>query len=296
MCKKIGTLDSSKKGSSLVGIIISTGIVMILAATLVDILLTQFSMQKFLSQKLEMMDFTNNLIATMTKSNACNCQFAGNSSNPNLSNYSTMVFDSNLTNGSAFIDLKRVYSGCAGGVHPPFVLAEAGSKLYGSSDLIVDKVRIVDLIPAGNASNPNEWYGAWEISFLVGPGSLQRPSKSIKVNQRFIVNPTVPAQTRISSCGGINVIGGSCPSGQVMTGINPDGTPSCNLGQLIAGVYQTYVCDGTCRRPNAITGACTCPPGFSASQINDFDSPTGAGCGSQTHYEHKGMIQYICVR
>ena len=60
------------------------------------------------------------------------------------------------------------------------------------------------------------------------------------------------------------------------------------------GMYQTYHCNGSCRRANPNTGACSCPPGYSAAPLNEVNTPPNAPCGSQTFYELKGMIQYLC--
>jgi len=69
------------------------------------------------------------------------------------------------------------------------------------------------------------------------------------------------------------------------------------------GMFQEWLCDtsnvfhadasgGGCRIPNQTTGTCTCPAGYSAIQIDDFNSPNNQ-C-PQAYYEFRGMIQYYC--
>lgn len=77
-----------------------------------------------------------------------------------------------------------------------------------------------------------------------------------------------------------------CPANKVLVGIN-NGLPVCKQG--FGGIFQTHLCDGTCRIPNPLTGACSCPSGFNAKQINDWN-----GACSDGHYENLGMLQFAC--
>lgn len=201
LSKKVPTLKN-EQGFSLVEILVAFGVGVVLLGFVSDMLIRQYKDAKLLSQKLETIEFKNNLISIFANPANCSCQFANNATNPNLSTYSLLKFDSNVTNGSESIDVTNLYSGCAGGVNPPYLLAANSSKLYGTNDLIVDKVRIVNLKP--NGSNPNEWQGQWEISFVVGSNSLARSLRPISLSQKFDVDRTIPSATRISACQGLS--------------------------------------------------------------------------------------------
>lgn len=65
---------------------------------------------------------------------------------------------------------------------------------------------------------------------------------------------------------------------------------------LFGGMYELFYCDSTCRLPNPVTGACSCPAGFIAAHASDMNFPLDAPCGSQMFYQAKGMIQYFCYK
>lgn len=72
--------------------------------------------------------------------------------------------------------------------------------------------------------------------------------------------------------------------------------PGASNALLFGGVFQKYACDNSCRKANPATGSCSCPAGYSEYSMSDFNSPVNAPCGSQTFYENKGMILYMCYK
>jgi len=98
----------------------------------------------------------------------------------------------------------------------------------------------------------------------------------------------------------------------------PDGTlQTTAYGEfsLFGGMYQRFMCNainGTyftnamlgdklntgaapmpalCRIANKLTGKCSCPDGYVATPINDFNT---GDCTTQTEYSQRGMTQYYC--
>ncbi len=194
----------NQKGQGLVSVLIAGGVGAMILGFIGDMMIQQGIGQKFLTQKLEMNDLTNNVIATFSKSNACTCQFANNAvTNPNFANFANLNFNSTVIDGTQKISVKKLYSGCLGGPNAPLVLAEEGVKIS-NSGLTVDKVELVNLRPTGG---PNEWQGQWQISFLVGGGSLTRSVRPISITQKITVNPGAPysaVAAAVSACNGVS--------------------------------------------------------------------------------------------
>ncbi len=194
----------SQSGQGLVSVLVAAGVGAMILGFIGDMIVQQGIGQKFLTQKLEMNDFTNNLISTFSKSNSCTCQFANNAAtNPNFANFANLKFDSTVIDGSQKISIKKLYSGCLGGANPPIILAEEGARLS-NSGLTVDKVDLVNLRPTGGL---NEWQGQWQISFQVGGGSVARSVRPIAITQKITINTGAPysaAAAAISACNGVS--------------------------------------------------------------------------------------------
>lgn len=193
-----------KNGFSLTGVLIATGIGALIFGFIADMVIYQYKDQKHLSQKLEMTDFANTLIATFAKPGNCTCQFINNATNPNLANFGALHFDSTNVSGTESISVNKLFSGCLGGANPPILLAANNQPLHGSQDLIVDTVKLINLKPSGGGANPNDWQGQWQVIFKVASGSLNKPSPPVMVTQKFTIDPTVPTVALISSCNGIS--------------------------------------------------------------------------------------------
>ncbi|MBN8536575.1 MAG: tail fiber domain-containing protein [Deltaproteobacteria bacterium] len=192
------------KGFSLAGVIVATGIGAIIIGFISEMIIFQYKDQKYLSQKMEITDFTNTLLSTFAKPSNCSCQFQNNVTNPNLANFAALHFDSTNTTGSEIIAVTNLYSGCSGGLSSPLLLASNNQPLYGARDLIVDTVKLINLKPSGGGANPRDWQGQWQIQFKVGPGSLSKPSPPVLVTQKFTIDDTNPSIALISSCNGIS--------------------------------------------------------------------------------------------
>jgi len=85
--------------------------------------------------------------------------------------------------------------------------------------------------------------------------------------------------SNIQSGSGFNA--SSCDSGEVATGIDAGGNVICAAGGGSFGgiimASSTWVPGAACDVANAVTGACTCPAGFSVGTTYPC---AGAGCGS----------------
>lgn len=201
----------NRSGQGLVSVLIAAAVGVVILGFLADMMADQGRGQKFLTQKIEINDLTNNLITTFSKANICTCQFADSAAtNPNFANFTNLKFNSTIIDGSQRIDIKKVFTGCLGGPNPPLVIAEEGLTLPNTTTGIkVAKIELVNLRPTGP---PNEWQGQWQISFQLGGGSVVRSVKPISVSQNVIINTAAPysaVAAMISGCGGVSTGSGT---------------------------------------------------------------------------------------
>ncbi len=156
--------------------------------------------------------------------------------------------------------------------------------------------RLVVPLSTGASGLCGSWFG----------GAAVAAPMSCPTGQEFVgvdfVTRTLICQPRVTL---------NCDYGQAISGTNPDGTPVCTNMPGGGGQFQVHICSpsgsyrgadaaplprGGCRTANSVTGSCSCPDGFKAVRINDFDSPASGsptGC-PQNFYENRGMIQYSC--
>ena len=205
-------MKKNQSGQSLVSVIIAGGVGAIVLGFLTDTMIQQGLGQKFLTQKLEINDLTNNLITTFSKADNCSCQFADNAAtNPNHANFATnLKFDTTLPIDQRKISVKKLYTGCKSATFTPPILVEDNEFVpNSSSNLKVDTVELVNLEQVGG---PNEWQGQWQISFQTGSGKVIRSVRPITVTQKVTINTSSPNSATaavISACTGISTGSGT---------------------------------------------------------------------------------------
>jgi hypothetical protein len=114
-----------------------------------------------------------------------------------------------------------------------------------------------------------------------------------------------------------------CPPGQIIEAVDIDsGFIRCTPGRAYGGHYTTWqahpitsVMNYPCMFANVLTGACSCPDGYTAEKVNEYKSqcqrsatvPTSKstatcsfyGSDNPSHWVngvYYGMIQYACLR
>lgn len=281
------------RGQGLVSALISIAIMSIsimIFATMMD---NQYRQTRMLSEKLAISDFQQQLIRSFADATVCTKLIT--QSSPALTFDSTDAVPGSANPPKINMNNTFIPIGATPGAPP---LATAGQLVspisstltFAANNPSIQPFQIVNIAGTSDGATGN-YTADFQVNFdqtkLVQ--ALKPASVKIKLN-------TVGggATQTIVSCG--SVVGGSCPAGQVITAISPDGTPFCSLGAIFGGIYQTHLCDATCRSNNPLTGTCSCPAGFNAVQIDDYNVPLGAPCGAQSMYENKGMILYTCYK
>jgi Tfp pilus assembly protein PilV len=228
---------------SLVELMIALGMLSILALGFASFVVNQQKSMSALEQKADSIELRNYLMLSLQNASICTCQL-----NPNLteddSNDTNLWFNSNITDGSQTIDLKKLRTGC--GVSDPIIALE-GKVL--SSGLTMEKIELKNIVPTGVT---NEWQGDIVISWL--QSSLKYSLKPISQRQKFLIDPTSPAANRIiRTC----VANNGNPYGSIGIGeyvIVPqntvqqaatDGFLTMYIGQNNAADNSAYICAGT---------------------------------------------------
>jgi hypothetical protein len=236
------------RGQGIVSVLVAIGVGTVALGFITDMLIQQGVGQKYLTQKFEINDLTNNIISTFSKASNCTCQFADSAAvNPNFGNFTNLKFNSTIVDGSQKIDVRKIYTGCLGGPNPPLVIAEQGVDLPNSSGIRVNKVELVNLRPTGAA---NEWQGQWQVSFQTGSGSIVRSTKPTSITQKITINTAAPYSATaavISACGGVDSGMPETPIGSIIawhksfpnTPGLPVGWVECN-GQVISDAASVY--------------------------------------------------------
>lgn len=199
-------------GQSLVQVIVSLGVIAVLAVAVMTLLVSQASSIRYLEQRSESLEVKNLLSLTFQNADNCTCQINPNSTIDNF-NDANLWFDSAVVDGSQSISVKKLKSGCA--LDAPILIAEGQTM---NSGLIVDKIDLVNLKPT---SNLNEWQGDWRVKW-VDSGNLARAHKPIIIKaQRFVIDMVAPSilnHRLVSLCAGV----GSQLRIESGTGVLPD--------------------------------------------------------------------------
>jgi type II secretory pathway pseudopilin PulG len=228
---------------SLVEIMVALGILSILALAFATFVVNQQKNMAALEQKEDSVELRNYLMLSLQNASVCTCQL-----NPNLteddSNDANLWFNSNMTDGSQTINLKKLRTGC--GVSDPNIAFE-GQVL--PSGLTMEKIELKNIVPTGVT---NEWQGDIVISWL--QSSVKYSLKPISLRQKFLIDPTSPAANRIVS---MCVANNGNPYGSIGIGdpvIIPqntvqqaatDGFLTMYIGQSNAADNSAYICAGS---------------------------------------------------
>lgn len=169
---------------------------------------------QYMQRSFERTDLMRQLESVLRDANTCSCQL-----NPNLTaddTYDTgLRVNSTVVDGSGTMNVGQVREGCA--ITNPVFASEGKNLGHG---LVIDKVQLVDLAPAGNGL---EWRGKWRISFLteLGSSALQ----PVELFQFFYLDPVSvaasPTAAIIERCKGATTASGlidACPAGMSMVG------------------------------------------------------------------------------
>lgn len=172
---------SKKKehGFSLIQMIVAVGIFGILASLFASMQTQQANQIRGLMQKSEIVDIQNMLSRVLSNEQTCLCMLSHGS------------FDSQVTNGSQYLDVNTIRSSCSPSAEN--LIAENQPLMSG---IVPESIRLTELKPTGN---PNEWMGYWSITWK--QSSLATPAKASKIRQIFLIDPSTPAgNTKIESC------------------------------------------------------------------------------------------------
>jgi type II secretory pathway pseudopilin PulG len=278
-----GRSSASFGGFGLIEVIVSVGLVSLLAAILTSVVLDTLKFQKGIDEKFVLQDTKNFLVNAFANSAVCASQLGG----PvlDLSSTTTTV---KYPNDIPYTILR------SGSLPTSPVIAEAGQKLAGSY-LVVDTITLKDIYKTGVG---NSFQGTLEIAIV--PKTLTLPRKPITMT--IIFTASTPLSTaNITSCtsegsgfqaipqpmgtytgvyDGMNaqvypvfvtVIGGNAP-------VSGDDANTCELqGQVMSVVVAEM-------RNNNNTWAKTCSisfwvPANTAYRITSDPYPTGTGTG-----------------
>lgn len=172
---------NKEKGFTLIELLIAAGVVAVVSLAFARMIVSASQANRAISQKLETIDFKQNVLTAFLSKSTCDC------------NVASFVFDSSVTPIGP-ISLGRVKSGCAGTAPN---LAQDATLLPGSqTKLSVSTVQLVQIAPTGN---PNEYQSFLQIQYLTE--NFERPLLPSLISVRFLTDPTSPLNAKsIVSC------------------------------------------------------------------------------------------------
>jgi Tfp pilus assembly protein PilV len=219
----------SIRGFSLLQVTISVGVLSILALAMLTMSINQAAALRYLEQKAEALEIKTLIGATFQEPNVCSCQVNPSATVDNF-NDANLWFDSAVVDGSQSISVKKLKSGCE--LASPGLISE-GQRL--PSGLVVDKINLVNLLPT---SNPNQWQGDWQVTWVTNPSD--RPQKPVLVKgQKFLIDIISAGSTLnhrlISVCEGM----GTQLRIEAGTGVIPD---TCFPGPKTVIAGQGWFC------------------------------------------------------
>jgi hypothetical protein len=241
-----------RSGFGVVQVLVAFALLGFFAMAMNSLLGQQGKASQSLDQKIDILDLKRVLVLTFSNPLNCNCQL-------NPSGGPKPTFD--RTSPNATINLTTVYQGCDATGLPVGPIVTSGSILPGSTGkLKVSQIAIKNVNQVG-AATPNDYIGDLEISFSNSTGA----KAPISIKQLFTIDPlSASASTTIDHCAG----SASTP---------PTGSASAPLNSTAGSYFQVWHAGGwwTCPFPNATTGTCSCPTGYTAHQSWAFDNPGG---------------------
>ena len=166
-------------GFSLIELVVSIAVLGIVTLAVMTMLTNVTSENKFLSQKIDALDFAESLRSEMLNSGNCPCQF------------STVVIDASSAT-IPDVSLPQLTASCTAGAP---VIATPSAPLPGSANgLHVASIRFSGIAPTGN---PNEFTGTFEVAF----DQTVRAMQPIKIRQRLSVDPAAPVNAKpVAAC------------------------------------------------------------------------------------------------
>lgn len=234
----------SNSGQTIVMALVGAVVAGIIMTSVAAMLFSQTNQQRFISQKAAVLDMQSYLQTTLSNAANCTCQFANSApSNPNFANFANLWFDTTAAAGTQSISVKNFYSGCKGGPNSPILMLSNGTAIPGDSGVVVDKVQLVSLVPT---TNPNEWQGQWQITFLAGTGSGAIGAiRPIQLNQKFLANTTTGGATST------HAFISACESTSGNSTVIQQNTQQITPGSMASHLVGPMVCDpGGCALEN----------------------------------------------
>ncbi|MNK15816.1 hypothetical protein D3C87_339670 [compost metagenome] len=190
-------LLKNSRGQSLVQVLITIGIMAILASVMATMNYNQAKQNKALTQKLETLDLKNLIQNTFTVTGNCTCQL---SAEINTANAPNLSFNSSAPAESQSLSLLQLKSGCSPSAN---VLAKDGELVPGTqTQLRVQRISLDNIKPTGN---PNEFLGMISVHF--DPNSTAHALAPLRINQKFITTATSPNTAKvIQTCENENTV------------------------------------------------------------------------------------------
>lgn len=262
----------TQRGFSLVEVLISVGLMSIMAIIFTSVLTNYHKSINWLAQKGDAVDLKNQMMSTLNNPTICSCQV-----NPNLtadnSNDSNLSFNSNTTSGAASMNMIRIRSGC-GATDP--IVAEAGQRL--SNGLRVASVTLANLRPATSPAT-TAWLGDFTVTFDQGSDSL--PIRPVTMTSRLTLATPYPSTSQI-------ILACSAFSGLVIDWVPATGSiTSANTFCMSAGYAgSTGLCRkriGSSNPPNFSQGSCWVNGSEQGMLVYEQDG--GSGDRYRAYYE-----------
>lgn len=188
------------------------GAILIASSSVLDVNRNQLN---YLSQKLDAKNLSLHL-NTLSQTPMCNCQLGADSfPDPTVAPVPTLTFDSTVTDGTQFLNIRRIRSGCD--ATSPVVVQEGQEVGPG---LVVKQIHFDNLRP----SSGTKWTGDWRISFQQS-GSHVVPD-AVVAGQLVDVDATSITQAKISACR-VQTVDLVCPAGWQMIGTSGEPGAYC---------------------------------------------------------------------
>lgn len=176
-------------------VMIGTALLGVMISGVASVLDNSNRTTKALQQKLEILQATQDIIRELSDVAICACNF-----DPlkNTANAAKLAFDSN--SAGAVIEIPQLFATCVNDV-PGMPLFEKGKKLAGSQSLIVESIRMKNIVATGTG----RFRGELEVAF--DKESMVLGRKPASMNLSLVADVTNPGAAKIVSCSSAKAAG-----------------------------------------------------------------------------------------
>lgn len=196
----------SHSGSIIVTLLVAIGIMTIGIGVTIYMVESSRRQLSNLSRKVDVRSLEFQ-IQSASSGNACSCLISADLVPDKTTNPTPILtFNSTVTDGSQFLELRRLRTGCT---LSSDVFVEEGKPVTNQDPgLVVDKVRLINLKPIATG----RWTGDWQVTFAGG-----QMAPLVVSGQQVAIDSANPTATKIISCGSQGPIK-DCPAGWQLIG------------------------------------------------------------------------------